>query len=677
MNEEKEFKKSNFGLKWRILTIVIPMMIIGILATVLVAFSYNRGVIIERTKDIVQYSAEGNANAIDKDIGGALKELYVYKLNMTDGRMTKIQLNRMLKNTYQKSELYPDGLYYADSNGSWIDGAGWQPGDDYVVTEQTWFKEGITHTGGFELGNPYVDANTGKMVVTASVNISENASLTKVLAADIPLASLIEYVKGISFFGGAGGSVLINERDGSIIAATTMNENLEVVASDSVNKLYEKIGDAEFLENITEVTTVNAGGQSYYVYPQKLEGCDWMLVSYVSSYDAIDKQLNHTFLVVVLIALAIILFSGLVVDRFIAYKAKQITNVTESIEKITDGDFTESFVVKGSDETGVMTYSLGIFLTKMRDMLQKLNGMTTMLGKESENSMGMSSNLSKASADSYQSMKEMIRTLEQLSNSVEEIAESSTSLAINVNNTNERCKRANEVLMETVGLSEEGQNEMDEVGNSMNRIQEVIDVLNDAVENVGCNMKSIVDMVNVIGDISSQTNLLSLNASIEAARAGDAGRGFAVVAQEIGNLAENSSKSVVDIKNVTDSINTMVVQMVEKMEQSVTSIRECGEVVRRTQKTFGDINHKILDTKDEVLGIINEVVELDTVSQSLAAITQEQSASSEEMLATSENVLEHSEHVKHNAEDGAKTAEQLTEIVAELNELLSFFKYEV
>lgn len=676
MKETKEFKKSKLGLKGRILWIMIPLIIVAIAATMIVAFVYNQNVIIDRTMDIVEYSAKANANAIDKDLGGALKELYVYKLSMADGRMTKIQLSRMLKNTYQKSDLYPDGLYYSDSSGSWIDGSGWQPEDGYVVTDQEWFKEGTTHQDGFELGEPYLDEASNVYVVTASVNISDSDSVVKILAADIPLTSLITYVRNISFFNGAGGSLLVNTHDGSIIAASTMDDNMQLNVNSSVQKLYDTICSTATAEETDAVSQIKAGNEQYYVSAQKLDGCDWKLISYVSKEDAVLNKLREAFVIVALISCLILLISIVIIDRFIHHKAMQIKKVTNAIEKITEGDFTQSLQVQSHDETGVMTYSLHCFLEQMRAVLQKLNEMTRLLENQSGQSKSMSQDLANSSASSHQAMEEMIRTLDQLSHSVEEIAESSTSLATNVTSTNDRCKKANDVLMETVGLSEEGKTEMDEVGKSMTKIREVIAALSGAVENVGSNMKSITDMVNVIGDISDQTNLLSLNASIEAARAGDAGRGFAVVAQEIGALADNSSKSVVDIKGVTESINAMVVQMVEKMKESVASIGECGEIVTKTQSTFSDINTKILHTKDEVLAIIDEVVELDTVSQSLAAITEEQSASSEEMLATSESILSHSEQVKENAVEGEETAAQLSNIVNELNELLAFFQIE-
>ena len=670
------FKKSKLGLKGRILALVIPMIICAIAATMIVTFARNQEVIVDRTLQIVEHSANENANEIDTVLGGALRELYVYKLSMANGRMTKIQLSRMLKSTYQTSELYPNGLYYADSTGSWIDGSGWKPDEGYIPADQDWFKEGVTHTETFELGEPYLDSQTKEYVVTASVNISDS-SITKILAADIPLSALIDYVKNVTFFNGKGGTLLINSHNGSIIAASTMDETGEIKVNKELQGLYDKICNSDFLNSIDGSEQINSGRNAYYIAGKQLKGCDWKLLSYVSREDAVLTDLRKSLAVVSMIALVIILVAVIIIYRFINHKTKQIKKVTQSIENIKMGDFTQSMKVTSHDETGVMTNSLQQFLVEMREVLQKLKGMAGSLTNQSDSSMNMSRELAQASTSSHTAMEEMIHTLEQLSNSVEEIAESSTSLANNVSNTNNRCKKANDVLIETVALSNEGSREMEEVSVSMHEIREIIDELAKSVEGVGNHMKSISDMVNVIGDIADQTNLLSLNASIEAARAGEAGRGFAVVAGEIGNLAVNSSKSVVDIKQITDGISQMVSDMVKRMDMSMESIQQCGIVVEKTSTTFNHINSKILDTKEEVVSVIKSVAELDTISQSLAAITEEQSASSEEMLATSEDILGHSEHVKISAGMGEESARELMEIVKALDELLEFFQYEV
>jgi len=671
---QQVFKKSKFSLKARILMIIIPVIIVTITFAMITTFLRNQEIIINRTCNVITNSTESSGCKIENSINGALKELEVYRLSITNAQMSEDQLTKVIKNTYQISDLYPNGLYYADRNGIWIAGNGWVPEEDYKPYEQMWFIEGVKNTTGIAMGQPYKDSETGEYVVTASANITSE-DVTKVLAADIPLSSIIDYVKNISFIDGKGGFLLISSNK-LTIAATTMDETGAMDVDKTTKKLYSKMANTQFLESISKATEVEIEGKTYYVAAQKIEGCNWNLVSYVSKEDAVLAELKDSLVKTALRILIILIVAVIIAERFIHVKTKQIKSITGSIEKITKGDFTETLKIKSHDETGYMAYSLQEFLTVMKDVLTKLKEMTYLLMEQSGHSTEMSTELSNASISQVDAMQEMIQTLTQLNNSVEEIAEGSSSLAYNVSSTNQRCTHANEVLVETVLLSSDGRKEMNEVSSWMNNIQNMINDLSKTVEAVGKDMGNITHMVEIIGDIASQTNLLSLNASIEAARAGDAGRGFAVVAKQIGSLADNSSKSVVDIKTITDTISSEVFEMVQKMRNSLESIQQCRVVVDKTSDTFHSINDKIINTKEEVVSIIGSISELDTISQSLAAITEEQSASSEEMLATSENILGQSELVKHNASESELEASKLSDIVNDLNKLLAFFKYE-
>lgn len=137
-----------------------------------------------------------------------------------------------------------------------------------------------------------------------------------------------------------------------------------------------------------------------------------------------------------------------------------------------------------------------------------------------------------------QSMTELNATVDQLSVSVNEIAQNATQLAGVVADTKEDSDKVEDKMRTTVEVSEKGKADMESVGNALHNIEISIHNLEEAVDKVGTASGEIVDIIKLIGDIAEETNLLSLNASIEAARAGEAGRGFAVVASQIGVLAK-------------------------------------------------------------------------------------------------------------------------------------------
>ncbi|MEG1457681.1 MAG: methyl-accepting chemotaxis protein [Acetivibrio sp.] len=671
--EREKFKRSKVNLSKRITLLILPLLLLAVVSTVMLSVLKMEGKIEKDAINVVEASAQAAINSMNGKLGGVLEEFNVAARMVSGGKMSDEQLLHALEATSGKNDMYPNGIYLAKKDGTFFDAAGWVPEPDYDATTRDWYVEGLKNTEDFVFGEPYTDATTGGTVITAAMNVSAGIGQEAVIAADVPLDFIVDYVKELSFYNGKGYGFIIDRTNGQIVVENGREKGKYGISGDA-DSFYKNVA-AIAAEGKESTEKVKGDHGIYFTNSMALEGTNWMLVCYTSEYTAIKKDVENLYKEVGIMALIILVFIAIVITCLIRLKSKQIEKVTMAIEKISEGDFAQELVIRSTDEIGVMTHSLDGFIIKMQRMIKTLREIGKGIYSQADQTMNMSGELAKSSSNQYNSMNEMIRTLEQLAKSIEEIAQGSTSLATNVGSTNERCKEANDVLMETVSLSESGRNEMREVKVSMDDIQKTIDELENAVEKVGENMKKVVSMADVIGDIASQTNLLSLNASIEAARAGEAGKGFAVVAQEIGNLAINSTKSVADIKMVTDGIGTLVEEMVEKMNQSVAVISGCSGVVDKTSVTFEDINQKVIDTKEHVLSIIGSIGELDQISQSLAAITEEQSASSEEMLATSELILDHSGRVKDTADQGEDSAQDLLKAVTDLEEILAFFQY--
>ena len=181
--------------------------------------------------------------------------------------------------------------------------------------------------------------------------------------------------------------------------------------------------------------------------------------------------------------------------------------------------------------------------------------------------------MNSAASIQSQSMGELNSTVDQLSLSVNEIAESATKLAGVASDTKNDGSQVGEKMDETVRVSEKGREDMKNAGQALESIEQSIHNLKEAVNKVGSASGEIVQIINLIGEIADQTNLLALNASIEAARAGESGKGFAVVASEIGKLANSSTESVSNITVLITEINNLVADAV-KQEIGRASCRE-------------------------------------------------------------------------------------------------------
>ncbi len=322
----------------------------------------------------------------------------------------------------------------------------------------------------------------------------------------------------------------------------------------------------------------------------------------------------------------------------------------------------------------MMSHCVEKFVHTMRDMIASIHDVSGRLHIQADNSNDVSGQMFDASRLQSASMAELNETVEQLSVSVNEIADNATTLAMVVADTREDSVQVNERMRETVSVSEKGKSDMENVSRAMRSINESTLKLQEAIDKVGHASEEITDITNVIGNIAEETNLLSLNASIEAARAGEAGRGFAVVATQIGKLAQTSADSVHNIEQLINEIKMLVKDTVVQAEQSVTNIGSSSELVEDALRTFDTIFHNVESVSHLVNGMIEKVERVDEVASNVAAISQEQAASSQEILASSDTMVEQANHITGNSENVAGGARELTSSAEELAHQVEKFR---
>lgn len=654
--------KLRIGMKGRLLGLIIPIIVTIIGITLFVSLNSMKEIVEERTKEIIEYTTDGNAASMDSFLGSTLKELDAMKLCIKNSYLTEAQLKRLFQNTYGSNEFYPEGLYYATSDGFYVDGSVEENTKSNNIEGEQWFVEGLSHTNGFSYGLPYVKENSKEFVVTASIDLT-TGQVKKVMAADIPMKILIDYVNQISFINGKGKTILMNTMTGEIISKEVDKEG------ELLQNLIHKVREKEY-----GTTLVSDGLGHYYATVSPLSYCNLSLVSYVSREEVILSQVKEVIWKVIIIVSIIVILSLFFIVRYISHKTSQLRKVTSYMETITDGDFTKEITIDSRDEMGIMIHSVKGFRNVMTHMILELNRVVELLQQQSDNSGKMSFQLTNASSSQYDSMKQMQESLSDLGKSVEEIVGNTNILATDIGTVREKSEVMNLNLKEMVSLSDSGQMEIGLMGDAMKNIHGNMGNLSESVESVHQYMRRIRGMVESMEEIAEQSKLLSLNAAIEAVRANTDGKGFQVVAMEVNALAKNSADSVVRMKQVIDGIVELVKEMKGKTESCVLSIQESKQTIENSVGTFKRITSKVQTIKEEVDAVTVHIGKVDDVSQNLVAITQEQSAASQQMFSMSEAVLEHTEWVKSNAVQSQEKSEDLTKMVLKLQEVLDFFK---
>lgn len=570
------------------------------------------------------------------------------------------------------SQNIPNGVYMGDDNNNYLDGSLWVPDADYKVVERDWYKEGMKHEN-FALGTPYHDADTGQMIVSISSKADVEGWGNTVIVGDMFLDQISEFISDLAIMD-VGYSFIIDPNNDIVIAHKETKYNgmaLEEAGKTEgvINYLKAKINDKTILD---DVITIDNNGTDYMMVSEQVEGTDWYLICCVPEDVVMDTLLNllsNVGIVAIVLSLIVIVIIAFTIHR----QMKPISRLTTVIEGITSGDFTVEVVPKGNNEITTMSEKLRDFIENMRGIITQITDISEQLGEQATNSTKVSGILSDTATIQSEAMGQMNTTVDDLAHSIESIAENATSLSQAVAVVHHNGTDADEKVNETVSAAEKGKIDIEKVAQNMDIISSGIEVLSDTVREVGESTEEINNIIGIISNIAGQTNLLSLNASIEAASAGEAGRGFAVVADQIGKLANMSAEAAKDIAKLIKKINEQVADTVEQTGQSVDYIKESKVLVDVSYGTFIEIYDKIMLTDSDIKNVTSKIQEVDDVATSMAAITEEQSAGTQEILATSESLYEQSQNIAENSREIKSMAEELEQTATVIKEHMQQF----
>ena len=620
----------------------------------------SKNIIEDKSKQVLELSVKNQASQMEAWMTESLNVFNTFKENLETMDYTDEQIQTLLDSYLGKSSNYPDGFYIADSDGKVMQA----DGVEYKKTisdDPVWYTEGLTRVN-MAFGDVFTN-EAGDEVISASA-ILRNPDKIRVIAIDVPIAHIQVIVNSF---------ISMDDAQAVLIDRSTMN-----ILSQSEDSLSGSLSDdSGFLgtigEKIDEQDYDSISLDNNIVEFREISGTNWVLVSYVpeASIFAELVSLRTTMAIVAVVILIILL---VLMERMVNYMIKPIKSLTDSIVMMASGDFTVDIKTKGNDEITVMGQSMKDFAASMRKMINDIVNASETLQGQAESSSTVSGGLYEASLTQSKTIDNLNETVDQLSASVQEIAENATSLAMVVSETKDSSMEAEQKMNETVTVAESGKSDMEKVGEAMNVIQSSINSLQESIDEVGTASSEINNIVSMIGEIADETNLLALNASIEAARAGDAGRGFAVVASEIGGLADDSNKSVQKIQGLIDQVTSLVAETVEKAKQSVDEISSSSELVNQAVNTFDTIYDNIINANHVVNNMASSMSQVESVATNVAAITEEQAASAEVISGNAGNIVAESQNITNDSEKVADTAKELADTSENLMTQIKSFR---
>ena len=400
-----------------------------------------------------------------------------------------------------------------------------------------------------------------------------------------------------------------------------------------------------------QLISTRAGHEELIAYaPLTFKTLHWGILSSINASEALAaksalaKRINIISLILTAIMVAIAVVVGTLFATRITKPLIKASRTMRMIEQ--SSDLTMRIDVNSNDEIGSMTTAMNHMLEKFRSSMEKVSASTTMLATASEEMSAITQQTSTNVNQQFSEIDQVATAINEMTATVQEVARNATSAAqaaVRANQHSTEGKRVVETTMESIS----------DLSNELQNVTNVINTLSKNSEDIGT-------VIDVIKGIAEQTNLLALNAAIEAARAGEQGRGFAVVADEVRTLASRTQKS-------TGEIESMIEHLQKAAQQAVAAVNTSRD------KSQQSVEHAA-SAGDSLSTITQSVTEINDMNTLIASAAEEQSAVTEDINKNIVTIRVAAEQTTQGAEQTTVSSEELSQLAAELQELVVQFK---
>lgn len=511
----------------------------------------------------------------------------------------------------------------------------------YDPRTRPWYRDAVN--AGKQIVTPASnDAITNELVITIAEPIFDNGSMVGVLGADVLIDKLITDVINLDV--GENAHAMLLSNDGTFLAHQDRSLILEPYKKLTSELTVQRIRDA-LTNNTIEHVTVNGVEKLYYF--ADIPETDWALgiemdkATEEANQEALLRELLVTSIVITLLMAAAV--AWLVNCLF-----RDLNQVSEALEKIAngEGDLSQRFEPHSNDEIGQLAHNFNRFVGNMHGMVSRLRDMSDSLHHQADVTASLAEDRS-------------IRILHQqdeinmVTTAINQLAAATQEIAANADNTAKTST-------ETVVVSKQSAKQVGKSQLSINGLAREVEKATGVIGELNIHAQNINTILSTIQGIAEQTNLLALNAAIEAARAGEQGRGFAVVADEVRTLAQRTHTSTQEIQ-----------QMIETLQQTTGNAVSIMEGSRSLAETSVD---DASSASESLSKIDNSVTDISDMATQIASAAEEQAFVTAEITRNSESIRDVSQEFATEADEAAKQAAILSDLSNNLKQEINRFK---